>query len=79
MTPHSQKFFYNLAKPLEKIAEASWSAVLRNALECAKKRQGLPHSKTLALSLTPLNKIKYWYTTDRLRTHPIPALGQAMR
>ena len=79
MTPHSQKFFYNLAKPLEKIAEASWSAVLRNALECAKKRQGLPHSKTLAQPLTPLNKTKYWDTTERLRTSPILALGQAMR
>ena len=79
MTPHSQKFFYNLAKPLEKISEASWSTVLRNDLECAKNRQGLPPSKTLARSLTPLNKTKYWYTTDRLRTHPIPALGQAMR
>ena len=79
MTPHSQKFFYNLAKPLEKIAEASWSAVLRNALECAKKRQGLPQSKTLTRFLTPLSKTKYWDTTEHLRTNPIPALGKAMR
>ena len=79
MTPHSQKFSHNLAKPLEKIAEASWSAVLRTALERAKKRQGLPHSKTLARSLTPLNKTKYRDRTELQRTLPIPALGQAMR
>ena len=79
MTPHSQKIFHNLAKPLEKIAEASWSAVLRTALECAKKRQGLPNSKTQARSLTLLNKTKYWDTTERLQTHPIPALGPAMQ
>jgi hypothetical protein len=79
MTPHSQKIFHNLAKPIEKIAEASWSAVLRTALECAKKRQGLPNSKTLARSLTPVNKTKYWDTTERLGTRPIPALGPAMR
>ena len=79
MTPHSQKNFHNLAKPLEKIAEASWSALLHTALECAKKRQGLPHSKTLAQSLTPLNKTKYCDTIERLRSRPIPALGQAMR
>ncbi|MDP6678644.1 MAG: hypothetical protein QGF56_04335 [Verrucomicrobiota bacterium] len=39
-----------LAKRLPGVAEASWSAVLRTALDRAQKRQGLPHSKTLARS-----------------------------